>query len=339
MKLNESVIKEEVYKCSKCGLCQSVCPVYLALKNEMFLPRGRFVILNNYFNNSKKLSENFIKNLDVCLNCNLCMKFCPSNINSADIFNYYKQSTPSIFSTLYFLYLNLYGIISLKFLKFSKKKKINNPKGKVIYFEGCYNKYIDSSDKNYFLKIMEIMGYNVQVVSFCCGYPYINEGNYTKFNKNMEKIKKSCNSDIDYIICSCDSCCSILKQYSDFNDKLITFDEFLKLKGYELPDTENCVYHRPLLRDSECYLPKNMKEINKKGSCSLMENFFILKNYKYVNKIINSVFYKKSDIEENSIVTSCNLSLWGLKKMFRLKKYNNKVISYSEYIYKYGKIK
>ena len=36
-------IKEEIYKCSKCGLCKSVCPIYLATKNEMYSPRGRYI--------------------------------------------------------------------------------------------------------------------------------------------------------------------------------------------------------------------------------------------------------------------------------------------------------
>ena len=54
-------IKEEVYKCSKCGLCQSVCPIYLATKNEMYLSRGRYIVLNNSYNYNKKLSTKFIK--------------------------------------------------------------------------------------------------------------------------------------------------------------------------------------------------------------------------------------------------------------------------------------
>ena len=66
----------KTYKCSKCGLCKSVCPIFLATKNEVLSPRGRFIILNNFFNNQKKLSKKFLNNLDYCLNCNLCKKFC-----------------------------------------------------------------------------------------------------------------------------------------------------------------------------------------------------------------------------------------------------------------------
>ena len=80
-----------VYKCSKCGLCRSVCPVFLATKNEMFLPRGRFIVLNNHINNSAILHKSFINQLDVCLNCNLCKDFCPSDIDSNKIFTEVKS--------------------------------------------------------------------------------------------------------------------------------------------------------------------------------------------------------------------------------------------------------
>ena len=77
----DSELKEEIYKCSKCGLCKSVCPLYLLTKNEMYSPRGRFILLNNILSNNLRPSKSFIKNLDFCLNCNLCKDFCPSNID------------------------------------------------------------------------------------------------------------------------------------------------------------------------------------------------------------------------------------------------------------------
>ena len=35
---------EEVYKCSKCGLCQAVCPVFEATGLETAVSRGKFTL-------------------------------------------------------------------------------------------------------------------------------------------------------------------------------------------------------------------------------------------------------------------------------------------------------
>ena len=38
--------EEDIYKCSRCGLCQSVCPVYQTTLNDCAVSRGKFNILN-----------------------------------------------------------------------------------------------------------------------------------------------------------------------------------------------------------------------------------------------------------------------------------------------------
>ncbi len=331
MQLN---IKEEVYKCSKCGLCRSVCPLYLAEKNEMYLSRGRYIVLNNFFNNNKPLSRKFIKNLDVCLNCNKCKNFCPSGIDARDIFtklkNEYNYKYSFLhFSTLYFLVLNIYRLIPFKKIEVKRKKScFNTSKGKVLYFEGCYNKYINPSDKNAALNIIEMLGYKTKVCSLCCGYPYLNEGNFKKFDKNAEKFSKF--SEYDYIICSCDSCYDTLKQINTINKKLLRFDEFLKLNDFKFENEIPVLYFKPLIRNDECYIPFKYELINEKGICSLMENFFILKYRSLSANIINCL--NLNIPEDKTIVTTCNLSKWGLKKSLKIKKRRNKILSLAEYL-------
>ena len=38
--------EKEINKCSKCGLCQSSCPVYHATGNECAVSKGKFVLLS-----------------------------------------------------------------------------------------------------------------------------------------------------------------------------------------------------------------------------------------------------------------------------------------------------
>ena len=319
--MNEQ-IKEEIYKCSKCGLCKSVCPIYIATKNEMYLPRGRFIILNSLFN--KKPSNEFTKNLDVCLHCNLCKDFCPSNINSAEIFKDLKKKSKTLYIKLFFVF-NFSRLLNLK--KKYKPKKFEN-REKVLYFEGCYNKYIDSSDRNASIKLIEDLGYEVEkVVSNCCGYPYKTNNDEKNYKKNADKIISNCNLNTLYIVCSCDSCYETLKKINnkEFTDKLIRLDDLLKQKNYQLQNNEEAIYFKPITRKDECYLPTEIKQLNKKGACSLMENFFGLKHSKLSKKIAN----KQEKIQTETLVTTCNITKWGLITNLKYK-----VLSYSEYIKK-----
>lgn len=87
--------KEEINKCSKCGLCQSVCPIYKLTGNDCAVSRGKFVMLDGVLKGDLKLNSNINKYLDLCLKCDKCSNFCPSSIDVCKIletakYNYEK---------------------------------------------------------------------------------------------------------------------------------------------------------------------------------------------------------------------------------------------------------
>ncbi len=337
MNYSEDKIKEEIYKCSKCALCQSVCPLYIATKNEMYLPRGRYITLNNFYNNSKPLSSDFIKNIDICLYCNKCKNFCPSSIDSDNIFTFIKskygnKSLLPSFSALYFVYLSLVGILPKNIISKRKKFKLLETKGTVLYFEGCYNRYINPSDKNASINLIKSLGYEVEIISDCCGYPFLSDGNTEKFNKNKNKLLNKMYQEYDYIVCSCDTCYYTLSKISEISHKLIKLDEFLYLNNYKFSNQINkdinVFYHKPLVRIKDCYLPDNVLIMNTKSSCALSENFFCFKHKKLTKVLTDNVFYNPDNYEGKTVITTCNISKIGLKKFLK-KSY---VISYSSFI-------
>ncbi len=78
--------KEEIHKCSKCGLCQAVCPLYEITGNECTVSRGQFIMLDGVVKKDLKMNKNINKYLDICLKCGKCTKFCPSSIDICKIF-------------------------------------------------------------------------------------------------------------------------------------------------------------------------------------------------------------------------------------------------------------
>src|SRR5574344_3042323 len=77
--------KEDIYKCSKCGLCQSVCPLYKITGNDCAVSRGKFIMLKGVLNGDLKLDKTLTKYLDMCTKCGKCKEFCPSNIDVVEI--------------------------------------------------------------------------------------------------------------------------------------------------------------------------------------------------------------------------------------------------------------
>lgn len=78
--------KKDIHRCSKCGLCQSVCPIYQITGNDCAVSRGKFIMLNGVLKGDLELNKNINKYLDMCLKCNACKNFCPSGIDARKIF-------------------------------------------------------------------------------------------------------------------------------------------------------------------------------------------------------------------------------------------------------------
>jgi len=79
-------MEEQIVICTKCGMCQSVCPLFDQTKKEADVARGKIALLdglmNQLFTNPKGVSER----LNKCLLCGSCAANCPSGVNVMEIF-------------------------------------------------------------------------------------------------------------------------------------------------------------------------------------------------------------------------------------------------------------
>lgn len=79
-------IESLLAKCTHCGLCQSVCPVYGASLREGDVARGKLVLLSGLAGELIEDAGSVRERLERCLLCGSCQANCPAGVRSMEIF-------------------------------------------------------------------------------------------------------------------------------------------------------------------------------------------------------------------------------------------------------------
>jgi glycolate oxidase iron-sulfur subunit len=73
-------LQEIADKCVRCGLCQSVCPVFAELEKETAVARGKVSLIRKVFSGDAEYSEKLSTHLLQCLGCGACSENCPNGV-------------------------------------------------------------------------------------------------------------------------------------------------------------------------------------------------------------------------------------------------------------------
>ncbi len=79
-------LDDMLVSCMRCGLCQSVCPVYGTTMREADVTRGKIALLENLAHSMIADAESVNDKLNRCLLCGSCQANCPSGVKIMDIF-------------------------------------------------------------------------------------------------------------------------------------------------------------------------------------------------------------------------------------------------------------
>lgn len=71
---------EALKRCSKCGGCQAVCPLYRETQAEPYVARGKLFLIKSYLEGKVELSPKMKELMSLCLLCKACVEYCPNKV-------------------------------------------------------------------------------------------------------------------------------------------------------------------------------------------------------------------------------------------------------------------
>ena len=78
-------LKEIADKCVRCGICQSVCPVFAEIQKEAAVARGKVSLIKKLLFTETEYSGKFSTYLLQCLGCGACTENCPNGVKADEL--------------------------------------------------------------------------------------------------------------------------------------------------------------------------------------------------------------------------------------------------------------
>ncbi len=79
-------LEDQLVVCIRCGMCQSVCPLFEQTRREADVARGKLALLDGLGKNMFDDPDGVNERLNKCLLCGSCAANCPSGVNVVEIF-------------------------------------------------------------------------------------------------------------------------------------------------------------------------------------------------------------------------------------------------------------
>jgi len=227
-------LREQLYRCSKCGYCRDtvsdelgfyhVCPVYKNLRMEHYSGRGRTTVALGLSEGKIRLSKPLSEVLYTCLSCGACKEICPEKIDVCEITRRMREELlkkkiqPPKITKLQTALKNTHNLFGEENSRTKWAEELKLPqKGKILYFAGCSASYSYPKTARACVKILQKSEGDVAYLGekeWCCGAPVFWSGNKKLFEEivkhNLREIKASGAKEV---IFGCAVCYSMFKTH------------------------------------------------------------------------------------------------------------------------------
>jgi len=218
---------DDLYNCSRCGTCLSICPVYKNTLDEGVSPRGKLSLIEAAANKRIPFTDKLSQKIYTCTMCNYCTKECPSGVKVNELFRAVRQDLvdsskyPEILDILKDKIASAYNITfdsnqgRLDWLKQIPGINIGDyvkDSAEVVYFVGCVSSFSPRSFSipraiTEILKRADVDFTLLGEDEWCCGFPLLSSGMTDAVTSlaihNIDMVRKK---GAKLLVTSCPSC-------------------------------------------------------------------------------------------------------------------------------------
>ena len=274
--------REQILQCSRCGLCQAVCPVYGATLRPAYNARGKMLLLKEVMDGKIELNDELIETLFQCTTCASCAENCPSGVNVPEIIKQVRKDMVNI-GSCHPAFKGMYEVLQKHTNIYAEDEpedfeRERNKKAEYVYFIGCVGSYREDESTLATLDLLDRLGVDYTLIDeVCCSGVLEDVGyeiNQDLARKNIERILAT---GAKAVITGCPYCARTFNnkpQYAELRDKgiqILHSSQFLKDFDFGVKTDKRVTYHDPCDLGRHCGIYEEPRETIRKIAPNFVE--------------------------------------------------------------------
>jgi len=248
--------RDQVLRCSSCGFCQAVCPVFGLTLRPALNARGKMLVLKEVMDGTIELSDELIETLFQCTTCANCSTHCPSGVSVPEIIKEVRRDMV-LAETCHPAFSGMHQVLQDHPNIYAEDNpedfgREHNKKADYVYFVGCVGLYREDEATEPTLDLLDKLEVDYTLIDeVCCSGVLEDVGfqiNQGLVDKNVELILAT---GAKTVITGCPYCYRTFNnkpQYQPLKDagiKVVHLTQFLKDFDFKVKTDKKVTYHDP----------------------------------------------------------------------------------------------
>lgn len=252
----EKKYREQILKCSRCGFCQAVCPVYGATLRPALNARGKMLVLKEVMDGKIELNDELIETLFQCTTCANCFENCPSGVEVPEIIKEARKDMVKV-GSCHPAFKGMNDVLKKHTNIYAEDEpedfeRERNKQAKYVYFIGCVGSYREDEATMATLDLLDRLKVNYTLIDEVCCSGVLEDVGY-QINENLatKNIDLILTTGAKTIITGCPYCSRTFNnkpQYARLKEKgvkIIHITQFLQDFDFNVKTDKRVTYHDP----------------------------------------------------------------------------------------------